>query len=136
MALCCNVESYKHSTSRPRLAKVQLFPSALVCSSVRCRYGPQDPNTFPTTFYEVHIDAVGIAAHYFVEPGMPINQLYGVWGNLTMGRNRGWGHSNDYLFEPAAQVGPPNRCRLPFSMPWTAAARHHAPHFRTFSILI
>eukprot|EP01047_Picozoa_sp_COSAG01_P017707 COSAG01_NODE_942_length_12551_cov_47.129216_16_plen_129_part_00 len=42
-------------------------------------YGPQDPNSFPTTFLEVFIDSeeAGIFAHYWNEPGSPINQIYG-----------------------------------------------------------
>lgn len=47
---------------------------------------------------------VGIEAHWFCEPGLPINQLYGVFGNLTIGRNRGYRQSNDYLLEPANQT--------------------------------
>ena len=40
-----------------------------------------------------------VSAHFFSEPGMPINQIYGVWGNLTMGRNRGFAYANDYVVE-------------------------------------
>ena len=64
-------------------------------------FGPQDPNTFPATFYEVFIDSdeANIQAHYWNEPGSPINQIYGIWGNVTAGRNRGHGYGNDYLLE-------------------------------------
>ena len=83
------------------------------------QFGPQDPNMFPTTFYEVFIDSHGgvgggshgrsnsggntsngIQAHFFSEPGTPINQLYGVWGNVTMGRNRGFAYDNDLVSTP------------------------------------
>lgn len=51
--------------------------------------GPQDSNLFPTTFYEVYIDSDIITAHYFSEPGCPHSQVYGVFGNWSIGRNRG-----------------------------------------------
>ena len=66
--------------------------------------GPQDPMTFPTTFYEVFIDSGPIQAHFFTEPGCPQNQIYGTFGNWTAGRNRGYLPANDYLYEPADGV--------------------------------
>jgi len=68
------------------------------------QYGPQDPNLFPTTFYEMFVDTKDASAHFFSEPGMPINQIYGAWGNLTMGRNRGFAYANDYLVEPFSEA--------------------------------
>ena len=67
-------------------------------------FGPQDDNNFPTTFYEVYVDSQLFSAHWFTEPGMPMNQLYGVVGNFSFGRNRGYAFANDYLTEPASQA--------------------------------
>ena len=79
---------------------------ATSAGSTWAQFGPQDPNTFPTTFYEVFIDSeeAGIFAHYWNEPGSPINQIYGIFGNVTAGRNRGFGYDNDLLIETPSDI--------------------------------
>lgn len=106
-------------------AVMQGAPDEHGTSQWYAQFGPQDANQFPTTFYEAFIDTKDVQAHFWSEPGMPLNQIYFLSAAMAAGRTRGqvlWYassrmvvvdcflfverclRSNDYLDEPVSNT--------------------------------